>query len=172
MTEIVQQSGALEWMQFVQTLLLALIAWVSIGVYGSFYVIRSLTSPPARRRTHQEIRQEDYPESVQEDLPATQERRRLALDAAGGDDGWPPEVFEDIEVPQSPKELRLAALVICGFLGVFAVLVLAALGWVGSMSWPRSWPWPWGLRWLWGLRWRICRFVVRWLLTGGPDWVA
>lgn len=173
MTEqIVQQSGALEWMQFVQHLLVALIAWVSIGVYGSFYVIKSLTFAPARRRTHQEINalsladvdsndpslaDQERDDLVRADMDQRRspEPPRIALDVAfsgSPDAGWP-ELFEDIEVPHSPKELRLAALVICGIFGVIAVLVLVALGWVGRRHY------------------RIRGFVIRWLLTGGPDWV-
>ena len=179
-----EPNHALEWMQFTQHLIIALIAWVTIGVYGSFYVIRSLTLPRARRRTHQEIHeeryQEDYPES---NPPTTQERRRIALESEHYDD-QSPDIFEDIEVPKSPKQLRLAALGICGLLGPLAVLGLLALGWLGSWPWHwwqwrwlRFWQWRW-LRfwrwrwrfWRWRWRWRIRRFVVRWLLTGGPDW--
>ena len=149
-------NGPLEWVQIFQHGLLALIAWVSIGVYGSFYVIRSLASPRARRRTHEQIHKETYPDAYPEEPPrmALQEPRRLALDAAPGDDRVPPELFEDIEVPQSWKELRLSTLFICGLFGPIAVLGLAFLGWVGSS------------------RWRIREFVARRLLTGGPDWSA
>ncbi|MCY4060312.1 MAG: hypothetical protein OXG44_20215, partial [Gammaproteobacteria bacterium] len=107
-------------MQFFQHLLVALIAWVSIGVYGSFYVIRSLTSPRARRPTDEEIHKQTHSDvfglPFDENPPNTPENRRIALDVTDGDDDSPPELFEDIEVPQSPKELRLAALVLGGLL--------------------------------------------------------
>ena len=58
------------------------------------------------------------------------------------------------DVPQSPKDMRLAALVICGAFGVASVLILAALAWIGAQHY--------------GTR----RLVVRLLLTGGPDWTT
>lgn len=141
----VQPCGAVQWMQFTQHLLVALIAWVSIGVYGSWYVIKSMTFLGRRRL----VESRGNRHSLMRTSPSDVDLRRelLILDAGDSVD-----FIEALEVPQSPREMRLVGLVICGVFGVTAVIALVVLGWVGSKHY------------------RTRNFVVRWLLTGGPDW--
>ena len=139
--------GALIWMQFVQYFLFALIAWVSIGVYGSLYILRSLTFQ--RPRILIEGR-----DSIHRIDPSEVDRRRawVALDVI--DDGDAAQVISASEVPSSPGQMRLLALSVCGFFGLFSVLFLVGAGWRGSRNYK--------------VRTRLVSLFVR----GGPDWTT
>ncbi|MCY3957783.1 MAG: hypothetical protein OXG65_05770 [Chloroflexi bacterium] len=142
----VQPCGALQWMQFTQHLLFALIAWVSIGVYGSWYVLGSISH--GRREGFISLHDTTYMTRPEE----REAPRRLVDSSLEREFGVP--AMRGHDVPQSPKDMRLAALVICGAFGVASVLILAALAWIGAQHY--------------GTR----RLVVRLLLTGGPDWTT
>ena len=136
---------ALACVQIAQHGLFALIAWVSIGVYGSFYVLRSIATPPRHRL--RENRLERLGRPVEEPRVAHVTLDRIDFDAES-----PPLTLEAIEVPSSPRELPLLALVVCGMFGVLSVLGLIAVAGIGSHSY------------------RVRRLVAAWLLRAGPHW--
>ena len=144
--QIFQPCGALQWMQFVQHLLFALIAWVTIGVYGSWYVLKGISRGPP----------EGFISSHDTVFMTRPEERedpgRLVLDTFGPTDDSP--TCRAHDMPKSPKEMRLIALLLCGLLGIVAILALIVLAFAGSRYY--------------GIR----AFVARWLITGGPDWAA
>ena len=86
-------------MQFVQHLLVAVVVYVSIGLYSLFYVVRSLTTVQTRHGV----------------------RGRLLLYPQKQPNG---ELYpEQHELPASPKDMPLGGLFIGAILGIFAVPV-------------------------------------------------
>ena len=139
--------GALIWMQFVQYLLFALIAWVSIGVYGSLYILRSLTF----QRPQILIEGRD---SIHRVDPSEVDRRMgwVALDVINEGDFI--QVISASEVPSSPGQMRFLTLSLCGFFGLLSVLFLVGAGWYGSRNYK--------------VRGRLVSLFIR----GGPDWTT
>ena len=64
----------------------------------------------------------------------------------------PPLTLEAIEVPSSPRDFPLLALVVCGIFGIVSVLGLIVLAFIGSYSY------------------RLRRVLLIWLFRAGPSW--
>lgn len=100
--------GCLSWITLVQQILLAGILWASIGIYGSYYVLRTVAWSL----------KSDEPGREWLELPASTEKRIRYF-------------------PTSARELRLSGLVFCGLFGLIALLLAIALCLAGSL-WPRT----------------------------------
>ena len=126
----------------IQQVLLITVAWVSFGVYGSYYVLRSLAhSKPRvdRRHSGAYFRESDV--------------TRIVTDYAVSDDGAI-HPLESIPFPDSWKALRFSALVVLGTSGPAAVVVSIAVALIG-------WKFAKARRW-----------VMLHLAFGGPDWTT
>ncbi len=100
--------GCLSWITLVQQILLAGILWASIGIFGSYYVLRTVAWSP----------KSEEPRREWIELPASTEKRIRYF-------------------PPSARELRLSGLVFCGLFGLIALLLAIALCFAGSL-WPRT----------------------------------
>ena len=90
-------SGPLYWLTFTQFLMTALIIHVSIGVYGSFYLVRSLAF--------------HHPDTGKSDLHFLRKT----------DDGSLTK--DQMTAPRSARELPFPGLLTCAFLGVIGVVL-------------------------------------------------
>lgn len=100
---------------FIHHVLLAAIFWASIGIYGSYFLLRTITYSRL-----------DLDEAFDAIEPASGSPRK-----------WIGYGSRTYEFPDSARSMRLYGLVICGLLGALAVLVSAALCVAGT-----SWTWP------------------------------
>ncbi len=96
--------GAVHWMLFTQLLMLALVVHVSVGVYGCYYIVRSLA---VRDHGHYVV-----------------QCQRAAH----------PDGPTNHNLPGSARELPFLGLLIFGLFGVVAVVLLLILAVVGSHS--------------------------------------
>ena len=112
--------GALQAMQFTQHLLIAIVVHVSIGIYGSYYILLSLSGISR------------FPNARGGDVQIP--RRISVWDRDERTKGREHFTVIERQLPESARQMSLWGLVVFGFFGIFGIPVLLIMVVLGRQN--------------------------------------